>query len=311
LTLTSIHTAAALMLAALLTGCAPTPQPAPKPPPTTTPSTTARPSLQAHADPGEEDAYTRHIKALQARAPKGFTIVEAKPFVVLGDEAPWDVRARARTTVLWASQRLKAQYFDRDPKRIVDIWLFKDKISYMNHTRALWGEEPTTPYGYYTAKHNALVMNIATGGGTLVHEMVHPFMATNFPACPSWFNEGLASLYEQCGDKDGRIYGYTNWRLAGLQEAIRARRLPRFKELMSTTEHGFYYEDPGTHYAQARYLCYYLQEKGLLQRYYRDFVANHTTDPTGYATLQQVLGEPDMEQFQRDWEAWILTLHYP
>ena len=40
-------------------------------------------------------------------------------------------------------------------------------------------------------------MNIATGGGTLVHEIVHPFMAANFEQCPSWFNEGLGSLYEQ------------------------------------------------------------------------------------------------------------------
>ena len=31
----------------------------------------------------------------------------------------------------------------------------------------------------------------------LVHEMVHPFMDADFPACPAWFNEGLASLYEQ------------------------------------------------------------------------------------------------------------------
>jgi len=28
----------------------------------------------------------------------------------------------------------------------------------------------------------------------LVHEIVHPFMRANFPECPAWFNEGLASL---------------------------------------------------------------------------------------------------------------------
>ena len=33
--------------------------------------------------------------------------------------------------------------------------------------------------------------------------------------------------------------------------------------------HGFRHQ-----YAQARYLCYYLQEKGLLQKYYKEFVAN-------------------------------------
>ena len=50
-------------------------------------------------------------------------------------------------------------------------------------------------------------MNIDTGGGTLVHEIVHPFIAANFPECPAWFNEGLASLYEQCGDHRGPDLG--------------------------------------------------------------------------------------------------------
>ena len=91
-----------------------------------------------------------------------------------------------------------------------------------------------------------------------MHEIVHPFMATNFPACPAWFNEGLGSLYEQCGDNRGRIHGYTNWRLDGLQRAIRNGRVPAFRTLTATTEHEFYQEDPGTNYGQSRYLCYYL-----------------------------------------------------
>ena len=48
-------------------------------------------------------------------------------------------------------------------------------------------------------------MNISTGGGTLVHEIVHPFIQSNFPNCPSWFNEGLGSLYEQCRERNGKI----------------------------------------------------------------------------------------------------------
>lgn len=52
------------------------------------------------------------------------------------------------------------------------------------------------------------------------------------------------------------------------------------------------------HYAQARYLCYYLQEKGLLTKFYREFVANVKSDPTGFKTLKRVLGEEDMVAFQ-------------
>ena len=113
-------------------------------------------------------------------------------------------------------------------------------------------------------------MNIATGGGTLVHEIVHPFVRANFPKCPAWLNEGLGSLYEQCGERDGHIVGYPNWRLPGLQRAIKADAVPSFKELTSTTDSEFYGDDKGTNYAQARYLCYYLQEQGKLTKFYHD-----------------------------------------
>src|SRR6185369_3440763 len=122
-------------------------------------------------------------------------------------------------------------------------------------------------------------MNIATGTGTLVHEIVHPYVRANFPRCPAWFNEGLGSLYEQCGERDGHIVGYPNWRLPGLQRAIQASSVPSFAELTATTDAQFYGEDKGTNYAEARYLCYYLQEQGLLHKFYRAFAANQERDP--------------------------------
>ena len=259
----------------------------------------------------EADPFAEHLRALQARVPEGFMIVPEPPFVVVGDEAPAMVRRRARETVRWAVQRLKALYFEKDPDRILDIWLFKDDASYRKHTRELFGDDPTTPFGYFSHAHGALIMNIATGGGTLVHELVHPFVAANFPECPAWFNEGLGSLYEQASERDGQIVGLTNWRLKGLQETIRAGKTPSFKSLTATSDYQFYNEDKGTHYAQARYLCYWLQEHGLLVRFYREFSAAAKEDPTGYETLKRVLGEKDMAAFQKRWEAFVLGLRFP
>ena len=110
------------------------------------------------------------------------------------------------------------------PRDIVEVWLFGDARSYRRHALAIFGDRPDTPYGYFTPEHQALVMNIATGGGTLVHELVHPYIDNDFPRCPSWLDEGLASLFEQCQDHGGHIWGLTNWRLPGLQEAIAAGR---------------------------------------------------------------------------------------
>ncbi len=266
--------------------------------------------LAASKGPTNAD-YVQHIRRLQDRLPdKLFTIVLERPFVVIGDEDAERVRRRAKNTVNWATDRLKAEYFAKDPDRILDVWLFKDKDSYEVNAARLFRSKPDTPYGYYSPTDNALVMNIATGGGTLVHEIVHPFIEANFPECPSWFNEGLGSLYEQSASREDRIIGLTNWRLAGLQRAIRAERVPSFASLCSTTTNQFYREDPGTNYSQARYLCYYLQEHGLLRKFYHEFSANHADDPTGYKTLQAILGKRDMQAFQKKWKAYVLTLKF-
>ena len=269
-------------------------------------------SWQEFAPAFSDADYAQHVRKLKGNLPPGdFHVLVEKPFVVIGDESLSILEQRSRRTIKWAVDRLKRDYFLKDPNQIVDIWLFKNKASYQNNVERLVGYAPTTKFGFYSSRHAVLVMNISTGGGTLVHEIVHPFMESNFPACPSWFNEGLASLYEQCRDRDGHIWGSTNWRLRGLQGAIQSDRLPSFQELCSTSRGQFYHEDPGTHYAQSRYLCYYLQEKGLLKTYYETFRVNAKTDPTGFETLREVLGQPDMDAFQREWETYVMKLTFP
>jgi hypothetical protein len=271
---------------------------------------TTRSQIVASPSPGfTEEQFAQHVTQIKKKLPSpAFSIVIQPPFVVIGDEPQQVVKQRADDTVKWAVDRLKQGFFTKDPKEILDIWLFKDDASYEKHTQLLFGDSPTTPYGYYSSTHKALIMNIGTGGGTLVHEIVHPFMEANFPACPPWLNEGLGSLYEQCGDVDGHIHGFTNWRLPGLQRAIRAKEVPSFKTLTATSSSVFYNEDKGTNYAQARYLCYYLQEKDLLIKFYREFHAHQKEDPSGYASLRKVLGETRMDLFQDKWEKFVLGL---
>jgi len=260
-------------------------------------------------------AFAEHLARLRSRVRDDFTIVIQPPFVVIGDETPATVNQRATNTVKWAVDKLKQDYFESDPTEIIDIWLFKDGTSYTNHARLLFNETPATPFGFYSAEHHALIMNISTGGGTLVHEIVHPFMRANFPACPAWFNEGLGSLYEQSTEKNGHIRGLINWRYKGLERAIRERKTISFRQLTSMTDTEFYggADNRGysQYYAQARYLCYYLQEKGLLVKFYHEFAANAKKDPAGYDSLRRVLGEDNMSAFQKKWEKFILDLRAP
>ena len=258
--------------------------------------------------------FAQHMMALKKNVPEvadRFDIVIENPFVVIGDLPQTDLKIYAEKTVRWTVKMLKQDFFTNSPDEIIDIWLFKNSASYTNNTKMLVGRAPTTPYGFYEDEKHALIMNIKTGGGTLVHEIVHPFMHANFPSCPAWFNEGLASLYEQSGERNGHIVGGTNWRLRGLKDAIEEKRLPNFKALTATTEDEFYNADRGDNYAQARYLCYYLQEHGLLTKFYHAFENNSADDPTGYATLVATLGEKDMADFQKRFENYVATLHFP
>jgi hypothetical protein len=134
-------------------------------------------------------------------------------------------------------------------------------------------------------------------------------MEGNFEACPSWFNEGLASLYEQSSSRDGHIVGLTNWRLRGLQLTIQDDRLPSFQKLCSTSTREFY-DGASSNYAQARYLCFYLQERGLLIKYFHLFRKHVNEDPTGYETLKQVLDRDDMDRFQEHWQQYVLKLRF-
>lgn len=125
------------------------------------------------------------------------------------------------------------------------------------------------------------------------------------PSAPAWFNEGLGSLYEQSSERDGQIVGLTNWRLAGLQQAIRAGSLPALRKMIEGGDDAFYASETG--YAQARYLVYWLQEKGLLRAYYRKF---HGEGGTGYQPLLEVLGVKDLDEFQPRWERWVSALRF-
>lgn len=255
------------------------------------------------------EAFDKQAAQLRSKLKgRGFTVLVERPFIVVGDDSEERVGQWAEGVVRGTVQKLKQDYFKKDPANILEIWLFKDEASYRKHAKEFFNDEPDTPYGYYSPSKKALIMNIATGGGTLVHEIVHPFMEANFEDCPAWFNEGMGSLYEQSGTVDGHIRGYTNWRLRGLQNGLRKKIVPTFKTMTAMSDTEFYKEATGTNYAQARYLMYYLQEKKLLVRYYKEFTANVKTDPTGYKTLQRVLGERDMLAFQRRWEMFVMNL---
>ena len=73
---------------------------------------------------------------------------------------------------------------------------------------------------------------------------------------------------------------------------------------------GFYGAGSGLNYAVARYLCYDLQEKGLLERVYKEFRRDREKDPSGRKTLERLLGAT-LARYEPGWRERTLALRFP
>lgn len=245
---------------------------------------------------------------LRPRLGNDCALVVRAPYVIAGDMPERELVDWHDKTIAAAARALTKFYFQKVPNAPITVLLFTNEKSYDHYTKHLFNEEGISVYGYYKADGRTLVMNVGTGGGTLVHEMTHALIDFDFPKVPDWFNEGLASLYEQSQflPNDQGIEGLPNWRLPGLQDVIRKQRLGTIEALIKTDD----FRGPlvGINYAQARYFCLYLQEQKLLQEFYRRFRAAQAQDPRGLKTVSDLFGPDRWARIDQDFQAWALQL---
>lgn len=256
-------------------------------------------------EPEKNPAAAVSVSAVKKELGSGCLVEKVGPYLVAGNmDRRWFESLKG--TVSSSFEEFYKQFFETKPKGPIPVYLFKDAASYKDYCKKRFGRAPSTPYGFYS--DGCLVMNAATGGGTLVHELVHTMVNSDFPAIPSWFNEGFASLYEQCELKP-KIKGLVNWRLPGLQNAIKDNSFIPLKKLIATTTEQFYGRDSGLHYAEARYLCMYLQENGRLEKFYTDFRKEAAKDPSGIETLEKVTGKK-VDELEAAFKPWASTLKW-
>lgn len=238
-------------------------------------------------------------------------VVTHPPFVVAGDLTEVNLDDWHSRTIAPAARAMANSYFRSSPSEPITILLFSGESSYNHYADRLFGERDISIYGYYKSLERTLVMNIGTGGGTLVHELTHALVDFDFPQIPDWFNEGLASLHEQCRFREDAtsgpwIEGVENWRLPGLQRAIRDQKLRSLAALIQ--EKDFRGRHEGINYAQARYFCLFMQRQGVLPEFYRTFRRNHEKDPRGAQTVLGVFPGKTWDELDREYRAWALTL---
>jgi hypothetical protein len=148
--------------------------------------------------------------------------------------------------------------------------------------------------GAYSRKARDLIVNVGPGSSSILHELVHPLVQTDFPRAPSWFEEGIASLFEKpVFDPPGELHGARNWRNDRLDVALASTKqrgkvhLPALFALDDDTIDG---PDEDLDYAMARTLCQWLDGRGELWPFYRAWRESVAEDATGGKSFARITG---------------------
>ena len=253
-------------------------------------------------------AYTGKVVAeYQKKLGGDYTVThdDAANVVIISDTDAQTVSQL--TQVLQAvSTRLWKSLFKHKPTSELLVIVPKNVADYF---QKLGGKK--TSAGFYNPGARTLTVNLATGMGTVVHEFTHGLHYADQEALgqqhPQWIVEGLGALYEQSGMGDGQMTGAINWRLPILKKAIADKKTFPLKDFLAKSNE-YFAKDVSVAYAMTRYVCYFLQEKKLLLRFYEKYCVQYDQDKSGVHTLEEVYGKP-VDEFEKDWLEFVGTLH--
>jgi len=267
------------------------------------------------ASPWKEPDKTK-VEKLQGELHKDFpadtfTFRSVGPWLIATDMEKDDADRTVNSTIGKFAAAIQRQLFTTVRSEPVKVLLFKDTESYYTWNQKLFKEKPSTPFGYYSRAHQAMVMNIGTGGGTLIHEMVHAMAEADFASIPTWLNEGLGSLFEASSmEPNGKVVGVTNWRLKGLLDDLSKGTALHIADVLKMSSDEFYGEHRSAAYATARYLMQFLQEKGKLETFYTRIRDGKDSD--GVAALRKVFDDKlTVEQIETQCYDWVRSLPRP
>ena len=275
------------------------------------------PSGQAPSvvEPAYDLATDRERRARVAKeelGPRTVTTVISDIFVVIGPPG-WQGAAFEQSVGLMRSSM--AGYlnnrFGKKPSQAISVYLFPEGTTYESFCKKKYAAPCIAHYGFYQPGDRYMVMNIGLGLGTLTHEIVHPLVETDFPDAPTWINEGIASVFEApVITRPGEIHGAKNWRHPRLKKAMLSaaeRDHARLDTVFGMRDEVFRSEDEDLHYALARYICQWLDERGKLWPFYQRWRDTVATDPTGNKAFQEVVGMTPTEA-SAAFTKWTLAL---
>ncbi len=154
-----------------------------------------------------------------------------------------------------------------------------------------------------------------TRTSVVMHEFTHALhfadAAARRQTHPFWLVEGLSTLFETAKHEPDKVTPLQSQRLGILQGAIRGKQSIPWAKLMAM-DHPTFMQHAIVAYAQARYMLFYMLEKGLLKKFYDEYTEkqNYGDDKSALRTVEVVFGKP-IDEVERDWKQWVLAQKVP
>lgn len=203
--------------------------------------------------------------------------------------------------------------------------LFRNRITQPLHVVLLAREDNDAMLengvgGYFNPQTNQLVCGdlpsmTLSRSNVVVHEFTHALhfadQAARGQPHPIWLIEGLASLFESATVVDDRLVPRHSARLATVRAAAQRGQAIPWRRIMQMSQPTFL-QDAGLAYAQARYMLFYMWERGLLKRFYDEYTntSSFQGDRTALESFEVAFGRP-IDEVERDWRAWVLEQQEP
>jgi hypothetical protein len=211
-----------------------------------------------------------------------------------------------------AKNALDALFHDRfraHPDRAVTVTLWSTAAGFEAYCKTQVGPGCGDDLGEYIVRTSEILVNTTLGLTTLTHEIVHPIVQHDFPFAPKWLNEGIASLYETPAfPSPGEIHGLPNWRMPPLAMALQRsdeRSRPHLDALFGMNDATFFNRDRLLHYAMARAVCEWLDERNALWPFYQAWRDGGNAEADGSLAFESAVHEMPA-QANREWTRWVL-----
>lgn len=281
--------------------------------------------------PKDEQEYTSRLVPLsepdvavgkvKKRLP-GFRVIRHGRFVLASKTHSEAGLTRIGTRLEHFSSYLETNFGAQPATSFITVVLSPTPKDLSNVAMELHGLKASTDTLGYAFQNDLSVVAAmqGTAAGTLLHELFHLAVRTNFADVPAWMDEGFASLFETSSIEADRYFGQPNWRGKVLSEHEALYGAGSLRKLFAAPSE----DSPGSRKASlafdpneaayysalGRYFAIYLQQQRKLESVYLAFkdkplVPYPARASTTTVSLIEREFQRPLEHIESDFRRWL------